>query len=162
MERGTSKIGLLTVQFILIHVLLPIFVGGLIYTLWRKSTLLIFSWYDFIGLIDMINYLRSVARPLYTSLPDWFLFCLPDGLWVYATTAFMACLWIDSPKSHFLFWISIAPTLAIGGEVCQFFGFVQGTYETKDIAFYIAGFAAAMLLVSQISRKVKDEKRSLG
>jgi hypothetical protein len=161
MELEKSKFGLLNVRFILVHIFLPVLVGGLIYTFWRKPTLLVFSWYDFIGLNGLVASLRGGAQPYYPSLPEWFLFCLPDGLWVYAMTAFMAGLWVEAPKPYLLFWICLAPVLAIGGELGQFLGVVQGTYETTDIVFYLAGFILAVFVVSGRSKRENYEKHCL-
>ena len=161
LELEKSKCGLLTVRFILVHVVVPVLVGGLIYTFWRKPTLLVFSWYDFVGLNGIVDSLRSGAQPYYSSLPEWFLFCLPDGLWVYAMTSFMAGLWVASPKPYLLFWISLAPVLAIGGELGQLFGFVEGTYETRDLVFYLAGFTLAAFVVSGRNKRTNYEKHSL-
>jgi hypothetical protein len=161
MGREKSNLGLLTERFILVHILLPILIGGLIYILWRKPTLLIFLWYDFVGLDGIVAQLRSSTQTYYTFLPEWFLFCLPDGLWVYAMTSFMAGLWVGSPKPYSLFWISLAPSLAIGSELGQLLGFVQGTYETADIMFYLAGFILAIFMVLNTNRRKDHEKHCL-
>ncbi len=161
MELEKSRLGLLSIRFILIHAFLPILVGALIYTFWRKPTLLVFSWYDFVGLNEQIIQWRSSAQAVRAVLPNWFLFCLPDGLWVYGITAFMAALWINAPKAYFIFWISVGPILAIGGELGQLIGFVQGTYELTDIAFYLVGFTVAVSVALGKNKRVNYEKDCL-
>lgn len=161
MRQKETKLGLLSVQFFLVHVLLPIVVGGLIYTFWRKPTLLVFSWYDFVGLNELVACVRNGAQSLYSSLPAWFLFCLPDGLWVYSMTTFMAGLWVNTPKPYLLFWVSLAPIMAIGGELGQFLGFVQGTFDTTDILFYFAGLIIAISVVFEKNKRTTHEKHCL-
>lgn len=140
----SPPLGLLSTRFVLIHVILPILIGALIYTLWRKPTLLVFSWYDALGMSGWVGAGRAAVQSLHRHLPHWFLFCLPDGLWVYAVTSFMGGLWIKSSAKHLFFWMSVGPVLAIGGEIGQWPGLVQGTYEGLDIAFYLMGFFGAV------------------
>jgi hypothetical protein len=96
---------------------------------------------------ETVTFGRELAQPVYAVLPNWFLFCLPDGLWVYSITSFMAALWAGSPKTYAWSWICLGPALAIGGEVGQKLGLVQGTFEMMDILFYSVGFVLAVLIV---------------
>jgi hypothetical protein len=154
------KLGLIGARFIFLHVLAPILVGCLIYTLWRKPTLLVFYWYHCVGLDGVINAWRLAAEPIRSWLPNWFLFSLPDGLWVYAITSFMAALWFNAPKQYVWFWTYIGAALAIGGEFGQSIGLVQGAYDTTDVIFYVAGLVLAKFVVSR--KGAKYERDCLG
>lgn len=76
MKSEIPKFGLLKAPFVLGHVVLPICIGALIYTLWRKHTLLVFSWYDFVGLAEPVNHARG-------SVTHFMMLCLTGFSSVY-------------------------------------------------------------------------------
>ena len=101
--------------FVLVNIVLPIILGGFIYIAWRKDTLLMFSWFQHLGLGSFIFRLRVYLSPFYEHIPKFVLYCLPDGLWVYSLTFFMGWLWKNNSKLAFMFWASIGSVLGIGG-----------------------------------------------
>lgn len=115
----------------LIHVIFPIVVGTCIYIGWRSPSLFVFAWIDAIG----ANLL--VVRPDF-PIPEWALYSLPDGCWVYATTSWMLIIWHRIGP-----WAFTGVTLAVGGEIGQLVGVVPGTYEHLDMIFCIGGFLLA-------------------
>lgn len=119
---------------ILFHGILPVFVGGIIYITWRSSSLLMFHWFEAMNLIDIINIMRSNAF----SVPKWFIYSLPSGLWIYSFTFILTYVWYDSKSNLKYFWIALAPIVAIGSEIGQLFGIVPGTYDFTDILLYVA------------------------
>ena len=72
--------------YFLIHILLPILLGGFIYILLRSSSLLMFQWFESIGILEIVLSFRNISIGLKTSVPSWFYYSLPDGLWVYSFT----------------------------------------------------------------------------
>jgi len=153
--------GILTIPFFFLNVFAPVFVGGLIYALWRKSTLLFFSWFEYVGIDSTVFLLRSGVIGLGT-LPDWLLFCLPDGLWVYAFTVFMAGLWKGYLGSGRFCFVCLGLALAIVGEIGQFFGLIQGTYDVLDVVFSLFGFLLAIFVVTEIYKGGIDESHRCG
>ena len=132
-------------RFFLVHCLGSILVGGGIYLAFRTEGLLMFDWAHNIGLLPVLRDLREHTLPLADRLPDWFLFSVPDGCWVYCCTAFFARLWRDGPLWARAAWIGIGPALAIGGEVGQLeiLDIVPGTFDPVDVLCYaVAGLAA--------------------
>jgi len=114
-----------------LHVLLPTFVGTCIYIGWRSTDLLVFRWIEYCGLQSL------VIRPA-IKLPEWLLYSLPDGCWVYATTSWMLLIW-----KRFSVWIWVGVVLAVGAEYGQLLGLVQGTYQSLDVIFYVSAFVLA-------------------
>jgi hypothetical protein len=135
------------IRFFVLHVILPIALGGIIYTCWRKPSLLMFSWYHTIGLETFISLSRQYAAPFYGLLPQWVIFSLPNGLWVYAMTAFMAYVWHNS-ESAFLrtVWLSIGLLLGVGSEILQAAGVISGTFDLTDVFLCLVASAAAMTM----------------
>mgnify|MGYP006971705643 CR=1 FL=1 len=135
--------------FLALYCALPILVGGLIYLAFRDTSLLMFRWAGWVGLDVVIDAMRVYTLPHRPSVPDWILFSVPDGVWVFACTAFFARLWHDGHWFFRAFWIGMGPALAIGGELGQlpFIGLVPGTFDPADLVFYVACTAAALWLV---------------
>lgn len=119
-----------TVCFLL-HVVFPTIIGTAVYIGWRSTDLLVFHW------IEYCNLTALVFRPT-MPLPEWLLYSLPDGCWVYATTSWMLLIW-----KRFVPWVWVGLILAVVAEYGQLFGFVQGTFQTLDVLFYVGGFVLA-------------------
>lgn len=47
-----------------IHVLTPLAIGGLIYVLWRSDSLLMFRWFEALGVAKLVAQLRVFAKAL--------------------------------------------------------------------------------------------------
>ena len=136
-----------------IHVVLPIAIGTWIYVGWRSTDLLVFRWIEFCGLSAF------VFRPA-VSLPDWVLYCLPDGCWVYAATSWMLLIW-----QRLVPWAWLALILGVGTELGQLAGFVPGSYDLVDILFYVVAFILAGAIHAQThlvhSRHLGDDLSGL-
>jgi len=133
----------LTWSFFAVHCALPILIGGLIYIFWRDESLLMFEWAEAIGLTQWVVVAREAMGPYGSWVPEWVMFSVPDGAWVYAGTAFFGRLWRDGPMWAHVGWTGIAAALAIGGELGQITGLVPGTFDWVDLVCYaVAGCIA--------------------
>ena len=59
---------------VLIHIVLPVAFGSIVYILWRAPTLRVFRWIEALGLLNAVLQLRHWSRPATAILPTWFLF----------------------------------------------------------------------------------------
>ena len=118
------------------NVLIPIFFGGIIYLSFRKESLLMFTWFDSFGLSFAVNYLRDFLYPYKAVLPNWFLYSLPDGLWLYSFVFFLSFLWENEKPILRIGWSLIGPVIAIGSEFGQIIKIFPGTYSSIDLLFY--------------------------
>lgn len=84
------------------HSLIPLLFGGLIYVLFRSQSLIMFGWVNAIGMYELINLLRTYINANETLMPNWFIYSLPDGLWIYSFTSALiivnGCKWCTSSK----------------------------------------------------------------
>ena len=117
-----------------LHIVFPTLVGTTIYLLFRTPSLLAFRWVEAIGVDGPVMVLRKCTSDV--QLPAWILYSLPDGIWVYATTAWMLIIWRGAISWP---WVSIGVLLAIASELGQTVGVVRGTYQSLDILFYLGG-----------------------
>lgn len=90
--------------------------------------------------------IRIAALSIRDLMPDWFLFSLPDGLWVFSYVSGLMMVWDNRLNRTNYFWIFIIPVLALGSELCQAFDAVPGTFDLMDVAFYLIGAIAPVKL----------------
>ncbi|MFV0247684.1 MAG: hypothetical protein ACK5H1_01815 [Tenacibaculum sp.] len=128
---------------------LALLCGGFIYILFRTTTLKMFGWYKVIGLGGAINKLRNWTFQFADDLPEWILFSLPDGLWIFSYVCLMLAIWHNSVSLKNSFWILAVPILAIGSEIGQFLGLVIGTFDFTDLLFYIFGMTLPFIFFTK-------------
>ena len=110
---------------IILFVLLPLFTGGLIYIFCRPQTIRFKTWFGE-STAD-----ASVIRELLKNLPDWMVYNLPAGLWLFAFLHGLQLL-----RSPFWFYV-LAVLFAIGAEVMQATHFTSGTFDFQDLLAYL-------------------------
>ncbi|MDR3723608.1 MAG: hypothetical protein P4K83_03875 [Terracidiphilus sp.] len=134
--------------FLFANVILPVLTGGGIYSLWRSKALLVFTWYRWVGLNGPMLSLRAYLAGVKHLIPGFILYSLPDGLWVYAFTSLMGCIWFRDPRSSAkLFWTLLPVSMAVVAEIGQGFRLVPGTFDWADMFSYLAAWALAMVSV---------------
>jgi len=115
----------------------PVVLGGLIYIIFRTDRLIMYHWFEYLNLSDEINTIKSLKNIL--SFPDWFIYSLPDGLWVFSYTALSLEIWKSSITQRSFFWIFSIPIVAVMSEFLQLFKIIPGTFDIIDTAFYLIG-----------------------
>jgi len=136
------------VKYILWHVMLPLFVGGFIYLVFRDTSLLLFDWLEVLGLKGLLFKARRLLKPLQKFIPDFFIYSLPDGLWVYAITANMTLIWRNVFNS---IWPHFGLLLGIGIEILQSQSFIPGVYDNMDIILCVIMYGLAIFNLSQMN-----------
>jgi len=148
-------------SFMLLHVALPMLAGGLIYVCWRDPGLMMFKWFRALGWEPIILQLRLATAAGTTTLPFWFVYSLPDGLWVYALSAFMGHVWSGSRATIVRFaFLSAGPVLGVGSELGQLARLVPGSFDWTDLVFYLAAGALAFLAVARSNSKRRVNEKS--
>lgn len=90
MEGKNSFLSTYQISSLSISVLM-LFMGGMIYLLFRNDSLLMFEWVRSVGLENSLNYARDNTSRLYISY--WVKYSLPDGLWCASYIILMATIW---------------------------------------------------------------------
>lgn len=137
----------------LIHVFIPLVIGGLIYVFFRSKTLRFFDWIDKIGLSDIVNVIRTMVHPYKEILPNWFLNSLPDGLWVYS---FSAMLFFSS-KKYFIqnkMLLMLPFVLILIMEVLQLLDVICGTFDIMDL---VMSLIMNLLLIAILELKYNEK-----
>lgn len=133
------------IQIIIGHVF-TLLLGGLIYILFRQDTLKMFSWFDNINVSAAISELRLCTVPLSGHFPNWFLYSLPDGLWLFSYLSVLLVVWDNVISKHNIHWLLLVPMVAIFSEIGQLFEIVPGTFDIFDLIFYLLGTVLPILI----------------
>ena len=128
------------------HVIIPILIGSFIYLIYRSETLIMFDWFNALGVSDLISTIRKF--PLFDAqIPLWIKYSLPDGLWVYSLTSLMIIIWKDVNSKSKYYWITSSIIIAIIIEIGQYFKFIPGTYDSIDIFLCLIAFSLSFLIL---------------
>ena len=133
---------------LVLHIILPIFVGSTINVLFREKNLLMFNWCSNLKLYFIIDSLRNNFYGYRTYIPKSILFSLPDALWVYSFTMFLSIYF----KNRIL--LSIIFIGSIITEISQLW-FVIGTFDIYDVIYMFALYLIAMYFI----KKFEEEKK---
>lgn len=115
------------------HVLMSasmLFVGALIYVVYRPTTLLVFRWIEWVGLEEVVAAIRASAVGQWNA-PDWFLYSLPDMLWVtsFGHAVYAVLAGANVGLRHYVGWALLIGGGALLSEVGQWIGVVPGTFD---------------------------------
>lgn len=121
----------------------PVFLGGLIYIVYRVKTLIMFDWFENYSKInDLVIFLRKNLVFKNISIPDWVLFSLPDALWLYSFTYIVLLLWDFKINKQSLLWISFPPLIGLFSELGQLIHIIPGTFDITDLIFLMIAIVA--------------------
>lgn len=139
--------------FYLLHSI-SLIIGSLIYILFRSGNILIFKWFKFLGIAKFIDYIRKFTLHFAFSLPKWFLFSFPDGLFLFSYVTLMLSIWNFKVNYISGFWIFIIPWYFIGTEIGQLFSFYSGTFDKMDMFFYFLSLFISYFLYYIVVNKI--------
>ncbi|WP_290847049.1 hypothetical protein [Flavobacterium sp.] len=127
--------------------------GALIYLFFRPGSIRFFKWIAFFGWDFQSFGWRKLALEQSAKLPQWTIYSLPDGLWSFSYVCLLLCLWKHEIGTAALFWILLAPFLAILSEFGQLFHIVPGTFDLVDILLYLTGSILPFLIFRNNSNR---------
>lgn len=122
-----------------------------IYVFFRSSQLYFNKWLLNQKLGFDLQWMRTYSLQLGKFLPEWFLYSLPDALWMISLGTFIHNIWKNEPKQNLLFWSIITPIIALTWEIAQGMKFINGTFDWVDILFYL-------LITAILIHKLKTTK----
>lgn len=136
--------------------ILPVILGGLIYLTYRTDTLIMFGWFNKMGLTDTIDFLRSNQYLQTLTIPSWIKFSLPDALWLFSFNYIILTVWNFNVNRQSAFWLILAPTIGVFSEIGQLVNIVPGTFDPVDLVLLILATLIPFLLVNNLkSIKIK-------
>ena len=128
--------------------------GGMIYVLYRPTSLLLFRWAETLQLMPFVHGLRSHAG-CPSIWPEWFVYSAPFAFWVTAYQLVILVIWFAERHAGFLIWFWSAPLMAIGSELLQYPDLVPGVYDAMDMATILI----ACLFALVVERRTANRRR---
>lgn len=110
-------------------------IGGLIYVIYRPDSLLMFSWFRWLGLEATVNTLRTAYGDI--SIYSWVKYSLPAGLWLLSYMLVVDAIWQKSRIPIYYFFIGILPAISILWELFQLLELMPGRFDMIDLLSYI-------------------------
>lgn len=142
---------------LLLSSIVSLLIGGCIYLLFRDPSLIFFGWIDDLGFLNEVKAWQLTTAPLKSVLPEWILFSLPDGLWLFSYVCLMLHLWRKSMPWPGLIWTLALPTLAVLFELIQSMVDTLGTFDWLDLLFYLmASIIPFVLFKKKINFKLNS------
>lgn len=109
-------------RFILLHCLIPLVIGSMIYAAFRPE--------HFLSIEQLQGSVPSKEWPL------WIRFHLADGLWMYAFFSAIKVIWYDD-IFNLLLWGESTVLLTLILEFSQFSEKIPGTFDWYDVLAYL-------------------------
>lgn len=110
-------------------------IGGLIYVIFRSESLIMFSWFDKLGLSENIYSLRFGFGN--NDIYPWVIYNLPAALWLLAYLYVIDAIWYkhDNYKLYKPF-LWLMPFIAFFSEFLQLLHVMPGTFDILDVMAY--------------------------
>lgn len=132
--------------------------GGMVYVLWRPESLKMFAWFSALGLDRPVDALRTWAAAYAQAFPSWVYLSLPQALWLFSGCLAVYLIWRDAPYRQEQFWMAAVVLLAVGGELGQAAGVIQGAFDPMDLALIVLAFIAAQS-IRLVDKRYRDTER---
>lgn len=115
--------------------LLILCIGGFIYIGLRDKSLLMFDWFNHLGLSQHVEIIRGVFNS--EGVYGWVKNSLPDGFWLFSYMFLVDAIWNGSKSVSSHVFIYYLPLLALLSEILQYWGVVPGVFDWIDVASYL-------------------------
>ena len=118
--------------------------GGLIYIIYRDKSLLMFDWFNSIGISSEIDELRNLFQG--EGIYGWVKYSLPDGLWIFSYMFLIDAIWDGKTNSISKLFLWSLPIVAVLSECLQCFGVFPGVFDWVDMASYIFAIILSLII----------------
>jgi len=132
--------------FNLIFIVFPVIIGGFIYVLFRPTHLLLFAWFDWLGLTEAIITIRKLSSPFNNHISGFILYSLPTMLWTFSFAYTVGVLW-EKPDEKYFRTLALALVFftSLFSEISQAFEILPGVFDFSDLYANIIGFFMAFI-----------------
>lgn len=141
-------------KHVILFIALPILIGGLIYIFTRPDSLLMFDWFNKIGIGENIAKLRY-ETDLNKFLNNWIIYNSPAWIWTFSLTVLLGVIWNYRINGESIIVLLIPLLLGVLSEISQKIGVINGTYDFVDMIFYIIGGLSGIFLIKFLNYKHK-------
>jgi hypothetical protein len=132
--------------------------GSAIYVLFRPTSLLMFHWFDVIGMTTPINIIRTWVDGSVEYMPTWFVYSLPFALWVSSYLFFVKGIWWNSTSRFRHVWFWCIPVIAVAAELAQNISIIPGHFDRVDLVTIALGTFFGLVAID-INKQNKGETK---
>lgn len=118
--------------------------GGLVYVIYREKSLLMFNWFDSIGISNEIDWLRRLFQG--EGIYGWVKYSLPDGLWAFSYMFIVDAIWGSERNAISILFLWGLPVMAVLSECLQYFGLLPGVFDWTDMASYLLAIIVFLII----------------
>ena len=133
--------------------IIPVIIGGIIYTIFRNENLVMFKWYKKIGIYDKIKKIRNIEEIKNIKIPEWIIYCLPDALWLLSMNYIILIFWKFRINKNSIIWITITTTIGLYSEIGQYLKVIPGTFDIKDLLILMIASIIPMIFIKNLKTK---------
>lgn len=102
---------------------------------------------------DTIELIRRTFNPTLVNLPEWLVFTLPNGLWIFSYALLITTIWDETRDRIWLYvWLYSMLMISVFSEIGQATHVIGGTFDPIDAGMYILGAALGFLLGNFLNR----------
>jgi len=143
--ENISKINIFTLGFSLLCLCIAFY----IYIIYRAETIPLVRISNELGVNKFFNVSNDCPRK------DWFLYSLPDGLWMLSYQIILTYVWKYRVKNQWYLIFSLSVLIfTITCEFLQFFGIIDGTFDMIDLIFYLVSAFLGLLYCKIINKQI--------
>ena len=124
--------------------LVILLMGGLIYVIFRDKSLLMFDWFNTIGISHEVERLRNHFQG--EGIYGWVKYSLPDGLWIFSYMFIVDAIWDRERNAVSMIFLWGLPIVAVFSECFQYFGLLPGVFDWMDMASYILAITLFLII----------------
>jgi len=128
--------------------ILSLLLGGSIYLFFRGESLLLFRIIEWLKFSEELQQIRVILYPMQSLFPEWVIYSLPNALWVFSFSIYMAL--IESTKK---FWLFAVWGASLSLELLQVVRLVPGTFSMIDLIMILIACAMSGLYIFLFQKK---------
>ena len=124
--------------------LVILLLGGLIYVIFRDKSLLMFDWFNTIGISNEVDGLRILFQG--EGIYGWVKYSLPDGLWIFSYLFIVDAIWDKERNVVSMIFLWGLPIAAVLSECLQHFDLLPGVFDLMDLASYMLAITLFLII----------------
>ena len=140
---------------IVIIAMMALSVGGMIYVFFRPESIMMFKWFPFLGIVH-----KQVSLFRTTHLPDFLVYSIPDGLWLFSYILLIGVIW-DFDYHRCFYLIMLLPVYAISHEILQLYHLVPGYFDILDFVVYVVATLVGISVLVMFNHVCKFKNQVL-
>ena len=143
------------IVFSLFFILLPVVLSGSIYLFFRTTDTVIYQIFQVLFSSNNLDHIRTFLQHNLLTTPDWYIYNLPGGLWVFAFANFCFLLLNRDTKKYYKTILFLLLGIVTSLEILQMFKLTDGRFDTMDIIFYLIASFSSLLIGTVRIQKLK-------